>query len=173
MSVQNEIDRINNNISNTYATLNEAGATMPGTRNSNNLSATAASISAVLFNKAQNLTAAQQQQARDNIGVEAVEGPQGPRGTGILKITTAPSSYTTATGGFTPTYRISLSTVKTQSKVSSVIVGDVLQYNYYQYPVGYVDGSYVYTGARTSIRGSTGADGAAGVGITSITIEEV
>lgn len=168
MSVQNEIDRINNNISNTYATLNEAGATMPVTRNSNNLSATAASISAVLFNKAQNLTEAQQQQARDNIGVEAVEGPQGPRGTGILKVTTAPSSYTTATGGFTPTYRISLSTVKTQAKVSNVIAGDIIQYSYYLYPVGYVDSSYVYTGARTSIRGETGAAGADGNGILSV-----
>lgn len=93
---------------------------------------------------------------------QGATGATGQRGTGILKITTAPSSYTTATGGFTPTYRVSLSTVKTQSNVSSVLVGDVLQYNYYQYPVGYVDGSYVYTGARTSIRGATGTAGTNG-----------
>ena len=95
-------------------------------------------------------------------GPTGATGATGPRGTGILKVTTAPSSYTTATGGFTPTYRIALSTVKTQSNVSSVLVGDVIQYSYYQYPVGYVDSSYVYTGARISIRGSTGAAGAAG-----------
>lgn len=93
---------------------------------------------------------------------QGATGATGQRGTGILKITTAPSSYTTATGGFTPTYRVSLSTVKTQSKVNEVLVGDVIQYSYYQYPIGYVDGSYVYTGARTSLRGSTGAAGAAG-----------
>jgi len=114
-----------------------------------------APTTAVLYT-AQTLTDAQQQQARDNIGIDI------QRGTGILKITTAPSSYTTATGGFTPTYRIALSTVKTQSKVNEVIVGDVLQYSYYQYPVGYVDASYVYCGARTSIRGAAGAAGAAG-----------
>lgn len=68
MSVQNEIDRINGNIAATYATLNEAGATMPAAANSNNLSATAASISAVLYNKAQSLSDTQKQRARSNIG---------------------------------------------------------------------------------------------------------
>jgi len=84
------------------------------------------------------------------------DGADGERGTGILKITTAPSSYTTATGGFTPTYRVALSTVKTQAKVDKVLVGDTVAYNYYQYPVGYVDASYVYLGARTSVRGAAG-----------------
>lgn len=68
MSVQSEIDRINGNIAATYSTLNEAGATLPAAANSNNLSATAASIKAVLYGKAQSLTTAQQQQARNNIG---------------------------------------------------------------------------------------------------------
>lgn len=89
-------------------------------------------------------------------------GATGPRGTGILKTTTAPSSYTTETGGFTPTYRIALSTVKSESGVSEVLVGDQIRYSYYLYPVGYVDSSYVYLGARVSIRGSSGAAGAAG-----------
>lgn len=101
---------------------------------------------------------------------KAVEftAPQGPtgatgsRGTGVLKVTTAPSSYTTATGGFTPAYRIALSTVKSQAGVSSVLVGDTIMYSYYHYPVGYVDTSYVYLGARNSIRGSTGAAGTNG-----------
>lgn len=92
-------------------------------------------------------------------GATGGTGATGQRGTGILKITTAPSGYTTATGGFTPTYRVSLSTVKTQSKVSNVLVGDVIQYSYYQYPVGYVDSSYVYLGTRTSLRGATGEAG--------------
>ena len=104
-------------------------------------------------------------------GPQGATGPQGPqgntgatgqRGTGILKITTAPSSYTTATGGFTPTYRVALSTAKTQSKASEVLVGDTVMYSYYHYPVGYVDASYVYLGARTSIRGATGETGATG-----------
>ena len=82
------------------------------------------------------------------------DGVDGQRGFSLLKVTTAPSSYTTATGGFTPTYRIALSTVKTQSKATEVIVGDTLAYSYYQYPIGYVDGSYVYLGTRVSIRGA-------------------
>lgn len=170
-----------------------------------------APTTAVLYT-AQTLSSAQQQQARDNIGIDVVSahhswsgttltitsasgtssadlkgekgdtgstgatGATGQRGTGILKITTAPSSYTTATGGFTPTYRVSLSTVKTQSKVNEVLVGDVIQYSYYQYPVGYVDSSYVYTGSRNSIRGATGAagsDGAAGADGTSVTVSSV
>lgn len=92
-------------------------------------------------------------------GEKGDTGSTGQRGTGLLKITTAPSSYTTATGGFTPVYRVALSTVTTQAKVSEVLVGDVVGYNYYQYPVGYVDTSYVYLGTRVSIRGATGAAG--------------
>lgn len=77
MSVQNEIDRINNNIANTYATLNEAGATMPAAANSNNLSSTAASIAAVLYNKAQGLSDTQKQRARNNIGaISEVDVPK-------------------------------------------------------------------------------------------------
>lgn len=89
-------------------------------------------------------------------------GNDGERGTSILSVTTAPSSYTTATGGFTPAYRIALSTVLSQSKASKALVGDTLRYSYYVYPVGYVDSSYVYLGTRVSIRGAAGAAGAAG-----------
>lgn len=83
------------------------------------------------------------------------------RGSGIYKITTAPSSYTTTTGGFTPTYRIALATVKSQAGVTEVLIGDILEYSYYHYPVGYVDGSYVYLGPRVSFRGATGASATA------------
>lgn len=111
------------------------------------------------------LTFAMSDDTSKDVQFTAPQGPTGAtgsRGTGILKVTTAPSSYTTATGGFTPTYRIALSTVKTQAKVSAVLVGDTVMYSYYHYPVGYVDTSYVYLGARNSIRGSTGAAGATG-----------
>lgn len=68
MSVQSEIDRINQNIANTYSVLNEAGAAAPAVANSENLAETAASISAVLYGKAQNLSEEQKEQARNNIG---------------------------------------------------------------------------------------------------------
>ena len=90
------------------------------------------------------------------------QGETGERGFAILKVTSGPSSYTTETGGFTPSYRISLSTVLSQSKADKVLVGDTLAYSYYQYPIGYVDSSYVYLGTRVSIRGAAGTAGAAG-----------
>lgn len=95
--------------------------------------------------------------SKGDTGDKGDTGATGERGFSILNITTAPSSYTTATGGFTPVYRIALSTVLTQSKATKVLVGDILKYNYYTYPVGYVDASYVYLGTRVSIRGATGA----------------
>jgi ethanolamine utilization microcompartment shell protein EutS len=97
-------------------------------------------------------------------------GATGARGSSVLRVTTAPSSYTTATGGFTPTYRIALNTVLTQSKSADVKIGDTMIYNYYTYPVGYVDSSYVYLGARVSIRGSTGAQGEPGKDGTDATV---
>lgn len=92
-------------------------------------------------------------------GATGATGDTGERGFSMLRVTTAPSSYSTATGGFTPTYRIALSTVLTQSKSADVKIGDTLIYSYYTYPIGYVDSSYVYLGARVSIRGAAGAAG--------------
>lgn len=71
MSIQGEIDRINQNIANTYSVLSEAGATAPAAANSENLAETAAGIAAVLYNKAQGLTDTQKEQARTNIGALA------------------------------------------------------------------------------------------------------
>ena len=93
---------------------------------------------------------------RGETGATGATGATGQRGGIDLAITTAPSAYTTAIGGFTPSYRIALSTVKTQSGISTVYVGDTLVYGVYRYPVGYVDSSYVYTAARTSVKGDTG-----------------
>ena len=87
----------------------------------------------------------------------SVAGEDGRRGTGLLPVTTAPSSYTTAVNGLTPAYRIALSTVKTQASTQEVFAGDTVRYSYYHYPVIYVDDSYVYCGTRVNIRGATGA----------------
>ena len=96
-----------------------------------------------------------------------LQGMDGERGTGIWKITTAPSSYTTKVGNFTPKYRVALSTVLSQSGASEIKVGDIIERSYNHYAVGYVDSTYVYLGAATSIRGSQGPAG------TSVTIKSV
>ena len=81
------------------------------------------------------------------------------RGTGFYAITTAPTAYTTKVGEFTPSYRVALSTVKSESGLEEVMVGDVIQQGYNTYPVGYVDASYVYLGMANSIRGASGTPG--------------
>lgn len=96
---------------------------------------------------------------------DSIKGDKGEQGFNILRVTTALSSYTTAVGGFTPKYRIALSTVLSESGASEVRVGDTILRNYYTYLVGYVDSSYVYVGAYASIRGSAGTS----VSISSIT----
>lgn len=85
-----------------------------------------------------------------------LKGATGERGSAVLKVSTAPSSYTTTTGGFTPAYRIALSTVLSQAKVDKVLIGDTILRTYYTYTVGYVDSNYVYLGDRASIRGAAG-----------------
>lgn len=87
------------------------------------------------------------------------DGADGERGSKILKVTTASTSYTTTVGDFKPSYRWSLATVLSESGAENVKVGDVIWRSYYHYPVGYVDSSYVYTGAYVSIRGATGSAG--------------
>ena len=94
--------------------------------------------------------------------IQGAQGVDGRRGGIILKTTTAPSAYTTTIDGFKPSFRIALATVKTQSGSDDVFIGDVIEYSYYHYPVGYVDDTYVYTTARQSIRGATGGKGAKG-----------
>ena len=67
MSIQSEIDRINQNVENTYRVLEELGADMPETQNTDNLADTVLSIKAVRYD-AQTLTEDQKAQARTNIG---------------------------------------------------------------------------------------------------------
>ena len=84
------------------------------------------------------------------------DGEDGQRGTGLLAVTTAPASYTTAVGGITPKYRMAISTIKTQAGVTEVLLGDTVRYSYYHYPIDYLDSSYAYFENRVSIRGATG-----------------
>lgn len=72
MSIQSEIERIESNIADTYSELEEQGADMPSLLNSDNLAATAATTKTVKY-IAQSLTAAQQAQARTNIGAVSEE----------------------------------------------------------------------------------------------------
>jgi hypothetical protein len=67
MSVQTEMDRINQNIANTYSVLAALGADMPENMNSENLPQTAGTAKAVLYAE-QALTDEQKRQARENIG---------------------------------------------------------------------------------------------------------
>lgn len=71
MSIQSEIDRINENVANTYSVLAEEGADMPAEQNTDNLPSTAASIKAVRYDS-QTLTDEQKAQARTNIGIVTV-----------------------------------------------------------------------------------------------------
>lgn len=95
-------------------------------------------------------------------GEKGEKGDKGERGTGILKVSTAPASYTTATAGKNPIKRMSLSTVKKEASVDEVLVGDCVSYSYYLYHIYYVDATYAYMDTYQSIRGATGATGSAG-----------
>ena len=68
MSVQTEINRISQNVANTYAVLEAMGCEMPSEQNSDNLAPTAGTSKVVRYD-AQTLTEAQKTQARKNIGV--------------------------------------------------------------------------------------------------------
>lgn len=72
MSVQSQIDRINENVANTYNALEGVGADMPNTRNTENLPETVISIKAVRYDE-QPLTEEQKAQARENIGAADAE----------------------------------------------------------------------------------------------------
>lgn len=72
MSVQNEIDRITQNVVNTYAVLGALGAELPEEQNSDNLATTAGTTKALLYSE-QSLTEEQQSQARENIGAVSDE----------------------------------------------------------------------------------------------------
>lgn len=66
MSIQTEVNRIEQNIADTYVVLSTLGADMPEVQNSENLVNTAGSAKVVLYSE-QNLTDIEKQQARSNI----------------------------------------------------------------------------------------------------------
>jgi len=81
----------------------------------------------------------------------------------LIKITTAPSSYTTVTGGFKPSYRVAISAFTANTtNISDPQIGDLVYWSSYYYYIGYVDASYVYLSARVSIQGPTGGRGTDG-----------
>lgn len=113
--------------------------------------------------------AAKQTYVDTGVDASGVAGQTGERGTGLLKVSTAPSSYTTAIGDYAPKYRIALDTVIAESGADKVLVGDVIEQLYYHYVVDYLDDTYAYSSVtRTSIRGATGATGARGVGVRDV-----
>ena len=67
MSIRDSIDRITQNVKNTYAVLLGLGADIPDEQNSDNLAATAGTTKAVLYSE-QTLAEEQKAQARNNIG---------------------------------------------------------------------------------------------------------
>lgn len=84
MSVQTQIDRINQNIANTYAVLGALGADMPAAQTSDNLAETAGTAKAVLYSE-QSLNDAQKAQARANIGAVSNDELQEPINTAIAQ----------------------------------------------------------------------------------------
>lgn len=102
MSIQSEIERISENIANTYSVLSEAGASMPQSRTSDNLAETAANIKAVLYGKEQSLTEAQKAQARKNIGFEYIPEYVNTEAMSVLdKVVSAQGSRTFVLGAIT------------------------------------------------------------------------
>lgn len=95
-------------------------------------------------------------------GADGKNGADGQRGTGILKVSTTPTSYTTSTAGVNPIKRMSLATIKSEAGVSEVLVGDCIAHSYYLYHIYYLDATYAYMDKSQSIRGATGATGADG-----------
>lgn len=92
-------------------------------------------------------------------GSKGEKGDTGQRGTGLISITTIPSEEVTTAFGVTTEYKISTDTVKAESGVSDVQVGDIIECGYYHYPVLYANVLGVYCGTRVSIRGATPVKG--------------
>lgn len=102
------------------------------------------------------------EQAKENGDFKGEDGTDGERGTGVLKVSTAPASYTTAIGGKNPIKRMSIATIKNEAGVGKVLVGDIISHSYYLYHVYYLDATYAYIDTSTSIRGAQGTAGTAG-----------
>ena len=97
-------------------------------------------------------------------GEQGETGPQGADGSFIYYLpSTGPSTVTPGTiGGHNFYYRMTLSSFAEQTGESNPRYGDFAVYTYYLYTIVGHDASYVYFGARTSIRGAQGAIGPQG-----------
>lgn len=92
------------------------------------------------------------------------QGPQGKRGTGILKATTAPETmpYHVGNNEFVTWWVFETSKVLEESGASEVLAGDIIQHGSDHYLVSTVTSYYVYSEANpTSIKGDPGPAGAA------------
>lgn len=96
--------------------------------------------------------AAQIEAAKEN-------GELGARGPGVLKVSTTPTSYTTAIGGKNPLKRMSIATIKKEADVDEVIIGDNIQHSTYLYRIYYLDSTYAYMDTSQNLKGSTGSAG--------------
>ena len=96
--------------------------------------------------------AAQIEAAKEN-------GELGVRGPGILKVSTTPTSYTTAIGGKNPVKRMSIATIKKEADVDEVIIGDNIQHSSYLYRIYCFDDTYAYMDTAQNLKGSTGSAG--------------
>lgn len=97
-------------------------------------------------------------------GETGATGPQGADGSYIYYLpSTGPSTVTPGTiDGHNFYYRMTLSSFNEQTGDSDPRYGDFAVYTYYLYTIVGHDASYVYFGARTSIRGAQGATGPQG-----------
>ncbi len=96
--------------------------------------------------------AAQIEAAKEN-------GELGVRGPGVLKVSTTPTSYTTAIGGKNPVKRMSIATIKKEAAVDEVIIGDNIQHSTYLYRIYYLDDTYAYMDTAQNLKGSQGSAG--------------
>lgn len=92
-------------------------------------------------------------------GTNGIDGEDGQRGTGVLRVTTAPSIYRITTNGVLPTYRTTLSSIISESGINEVLVGDCLSFSYYLYRIYYIDDSYAYIDKYWSLQGVPGEPG--------------
>ena len=90
---------------------------------------------------------------------QALTGPRGKRGTGILKVTTEPETrrHNVGNNEFVYWWVFETSKVLEESGASEVLVGDIIQHGSDHYLVSKVTSYYVYSEANpTSIKGEPG-----------------
>ena len=92
-------------------------------------------------------------------GKDGPNGKDGERGTGILNVTTKPSTYILPAGGKFATRRMALSTICAEAGVNKVLVGDTIAYDSNHYHVYYIDATYAYIDSIVSVKGADGIVG--------------